>query len=243
MLKGIEFIRENSRGFKTLPRSLSSLRVKRSNDDRQGEVGRSMIEMLGVLAIIAVLSVGGIAGYAKAMREYYSSQQKYQYSQLFMNIITLREQIGAYPETYENITSLLNNLNMIPQGMTYKYNFLYDHYGNKMYLGHGLNKWNREDGSTAQEYYYLLGITFTLSQAKFTPGSYDACKNVLNVVNVMKDEVSGFTFHIKDNSTWNGNLDKSFKPQDLESTAKIHELCQQCNSTQEYCILNIVFKK
>ena len=34
------------------------LRVAR-NDDRQGDVGMSMIEMQGVLAIIAVLNVGG----------------------------------------------------------------------------------------------------------------------------------------------------------------------------------------
>ena len=75
MLKGMKFLREKSRVFKTSSLTLSSLRAQRSNDDRQGEVGRSMIEMLGVLAIIAVLSVGGIAGYSKAMREYYSSQQ------------------------------------------------------------------------------------------------------------------------------------------------------------------------
>ena len=37
---------------------------------RQGESGRSMVEMLGVLAIIGVLSVGGIAGYTTAMNKH-----------------------------------------------------------------------------------------------------------------------------------------------------------------------------
>ena len=35
-----------------------------------GEVGRSMIEMLGVLAIIAVLTAGGLVGFSKAMSTY-----------------------------------------------------------------------------------------------------------------------------------------------------------------------------
>ena len=41
---------------------------------RQGESGRSMVEMLGVLAIIGVLSVGGIAGYTTAMNKHRANQ-------------------------------------------------------------------------------------------------------------------------------------------------------------------------
>ena len=44
------------------------------NTSRQGESGRSMVEMLGVLAIIGVLSVGGIAGYTTAMNKHRANQ-------------------------------------------------------------------------------------------------------------------------------------------------------------------------
>ena len=113
MLKGIEFIRKKSRGFNTLSRVLSSLRVKRSNpstlqrtlssllrcahnDKRQCDVGRSMIEMLGVLAIIAVLSVGGIAGYSKAMEQFKINKSIDYITQIVSNVQTLYMQQKSY---------------------------------------------------------------------------------------------------------------------------------------------------
>ena len=35
-----------------------------------GQIGRSMVEMLGVLAIVGVLSVGAIAGYSKVFYKF-----------------------------------------------------------------------------------------------------------------------------------------------------------------------------
>ena len=58
------------------------------NDERQGEVGKSMIEMLGVLAIIGVLSVGGIAGYSKAMEKFKINKTIEQYSYLTAGLIS-----------------------------------------------------------------------------------------------------------------------------------------------------------
>ena len=52
---------------------LLDLRVK-PEDDRGGESGRSMVEMLGVLAVVGVLSVGSIAGYTYAMNKYYANE-------------------------------------------------------------------------------------------------------------------------------------------------------------------------
>ena len=49
------------------------LRIK-SEDDRRGETGRSMVEMLGTLAIISVLSVGGIAGFRYGMDKYHANE-------------------------------------------------------------------------------------------------------------------------------------------------------------------------
>ncbi len=118
MLKGIEFLREKSMVFKTLLRSLSSLRVKRSNDDRQGEVGRSMIEMLGVLAIIAVLSVGGIAGYSKAMEKFKLNKLISEYSEFLYNIVEHEEELHRLAHNIEQysqtITSTIQAMNLIP---------------------------------------------------------------------------------------------------------------------------------
>ncbi len=42
----------------------------KSENDKAGESGRSMVEMLGTLAIMGVLSVGGVAGYRYAMDKF-----------------------------------------------------------------------------------------------------------------------------------------------------------------------------
>ena len=52
-----------------------------------GEIGKSMIEMLGVLAIIAVLSIGGIAGYSKAMEKYKINKAVEDYSYLIQGLL------------------------------------------------------------------------------------------------------------------------------------------------------------
>ena len=61
-----------------LGRSIFSSVIQRHKESksgyRQGESGRSMVEMLGVLAIIGVLSVGGIAGYTTAMNKHRANQ-------------------------------------------------------------------------------------------------------------------------------------------------------------------------
>ena len=61
-----------------LGRSIFSSVIPRNKESksgyRQGESGRSMVEMLGVLAIIGVLSVAGIAGYTTAMNKHRTNQ-------------------------------------------------------------------------------------------------------------------------------------------------------------------------
>ena len=52
-----------------------------------GEVGRSMIEMLGVLAIIAVLTTGGIAGYSKAMTKFKVNKAVEEYTMLMTGLM------------------------------------------------------------------------------------------------------------------------------------------------------------
>ena len=61
---------------------------------RQGESGRSMVEMLGVLAIIGVLSVGGIAGYTTAMNKHRANELLQQAS-LRAVVVSIQIQRGA----------------------------------------------------------------------------------------------------------------------------------------------------
>ena len=153
MLKGIEFLRKNSRVFKISSHTLSSLRVKRSNlvtlqrtlssflrcarnDDRQGEVGRSMIEMLGVLAIIGVLSVGGIAGYSKAMEKFKINKLLYEYNTLIMGLLEHRESIVksiSGKSGVQYLTQFTAAANIAPTNWKLQSNYFKDSWNNEVY--------------------------------------------------------------------------------------------------------------
>ena len=210
-------------------------------------IGRSMIEMLGVLAIIGVLSVGGIQGFSKAMREYRSNQQKQQLSQIFANTISLRSSIGSYPETMENITYVLDALNEIPDGLTYKNSRLIDNYGNLITLRHGLSKWTNKDGSQSHQYYYMLSLNFSQTNTLLSPSGEDFCKNALQTIKAFRADISAVCFHISDSTTWNGGASYCTSGQqltdDVSSPVKVQQTCQFCNKTEKGCLFNIVFDK
>ena len=105
-------------------------RVKFENDGFW--TGRSMVEMLGVLAIIGVLSVGAIAGYSKAMFKYKLNK----FSESFNSLINSAIQIGpdlsrSFSENTIS-TEIFYILNLIPDGMTYKNNRIYDIFNNSL---------------------------------------------------------------------------------------------------------------
>ena len=52
------------------------------DDNRVGQRGRSMVEMLGVLAIAGVLSVGGVSAYGIAMKKHKANELLHQASML-----------------------------------------------------------------------------------------------------------------------------------------------------------------
>ena len=122
MLEGIEFIRRKSRGFNTLPPCLSSWLRCACNSEREGEIGRSMIEMLGVLAIIAVLSVAGIAGYSKAMEKWKHDKWKAQITDLVFSAKDAYKNERKYGNPDENILPTLQQIGAVPQSMLDKNN-------------------------------------------------------------------------------------------------------------------------
>ncbi|MBQ8785283.1 MAG: hypothetical protein IJZ59_04485 [Alphaproteobacteria bacterium] len=76
--------------------------------NKNNQMGRSMVEMLGVLAIIGVLLVGGIAGYSKAMEKFKIGKLL---DQLVMIITNVRTLYSGQPN-YEG----LNNVVAIQSG-------------------------------------------------------------------------------------------------------------------------------
>ena len=210
------------------------------------QCGRSMIEMLGVLAIIGVLSVGGIQGFSKAMREYRSNQQKQQLSQVFSTVISLKNSIGDYPQTFDNITYILDALNEIPDGFSYKNQRLHDDYGNIILLRHGLQTWTNEDGSSGSAYYYLLTLQFSGNGFLFSPDGEDFCRNALLTVQAFRNDIKSINLlittqssKVSDSKPLGGkNLDEA-----ISSPVKIQQTCQFCKSSTSLCNLNIVINK
>ena len=232
MLKGIEFLRRKSRAFKTLQRTLSSLQVKRSNpvtsiaggeidrllrcarnDDRQGEVGRSMIEMLGVLAIIAVLSVGGLAGYSRALEKWQENKQIEQLSELFYNSINnfdlfekdyFKQEIDGYVK-YGGIT-VLESIDAIPVGMTVRNGAIWDSYNNTYTMSYGRYICRGIGRCPFTQYW---SISFNVSNNKLAYNSEKQCKNFLTVLKNFDDFVREVEFRGK-NSEDNSYNSSSF---------------------------------
>ena len=84
-------------------------------NDRDGESGRSMVEMLGVLAIIGVLSVAGIAGYTTAMRSYRTNEIVNAASMLYVMGMATNKGEGTGTLNYSDIATN-------PSGATLSYN-------------------------------------------------------------------------------------------------------------------------
>jgi len=78
-----------------------------------GQLGRSMVEMLGVLAIIGVLSVGAIAGYSQAMGKYRANQMINDYNHLIMGFLEHKNDYIQLPRG-THILSYLQKQDLVP---------------------------------------------------------------------------------------------------------------------------------
>ena len=134
-----------------------------------GEVGRSMIEMLGVLAIVAVLSVGGIAGYSKAMMKYKINKVIGEYSYVFQGLLEYMPRMQGFADG-DGYADLLISLNLVPNSWKkVKSVFIADSLDNyiqvrvfsdgldfETYLGHGAYK------DTGQNYLFCRTLIDTV---------------------------------------------------------------------------------
>ena len=246
LIKGLDVVCQCAALLERRVQSSTRVRKAQAVTRQTNPIGRSMIEMLGVLAIIGVLSVGGIAGYTKAMREYRSNQQKQQLSQVFSTVISLKNSIGDYPQTFDNITYILDALNEIRDGFSYKIQRLHDDYGNIILLRHGLQTWTNEDGSSGSAYYYLLTLQFSGNGFLFSPDGEDFCRNALLTVQAFRNDIKSINLLITTQSS-KGSDSKPLGGKNLDeaisSPVKIQQTCQFCKSSTSFCNLNIVINK
>ncbi|MBQ8870710.1 MAG: hypothetical protein IJ019_04980 [Alphaproteobacteria bacterium] len=140
------------------------------------EFGRSMVEMLGVLAIIGVLSVGGIAGYSKAMEKYKLNKFSSAFTQLLASVIELNPRIESSISISNSVdASLLNTLNLVPEGMKYKAPYIYDNFENQMKYYYGYHN----AGRTLESYFSII---LSADGKKISREKTQICNVILNVV-------------------------------------------------------------
>ena len=141
----------------------------------KSEDGRSMVEMLGVLAIIGVLSVGAIAGYSKAMMKYKLNKHAEAVNMLINNVLQLKGQLQFTPNDYTYYGTLLQKMNLLPDGINHVSNVtLQDSwfksrigvfYNNVKYTLNGTKKQNN-----------FGSIAFIFPRASF---GADICRNIV----------------------------------------------------------------
>ena len=196
-------------------------------------VGRSMIEMLGVLAIIAVLSVGGVAGLTKAIRKHRSNIQKELLVQLFSNAINLRSDLFSLKNSDDqSVTYLFYTLGIIPDGISYLSNDLYDKDGNRIGVAYGITRWkdDSENIHSALEYKIMIKLMHTTSM--LTPSASDFCQNAITVAQQYEEDIKKIIL-FQDNANSNQINHQDLKKKTLSD---IQNFCNLCKS-KGYCAL------
>ena len=204
-------------------------------------VGRSMIEMLGVLAIIGVLTAGGIAGFTKAMRMYRSNIQKELLVQIFANAINLRSELAAMKNNVsDQITYIFDVLGLVPDGITYKYDHLYDKDGNKVDVNYGIVSWKSNNGSTSSRLEYVVRLKLQHNAAMLSPSAEDFCENAIFVAQQNIKDIEKITMYQYDKDAINNNKANVLTQDKLKSItiAEAQSLCRWCN-IDEACTLQL----
>lgn len=216
----------------------------------KSENGRSMVEMLGVLAIIGVLSVGAIASYSKAMMKYKLNKQAESFNTLLNNAIELYPALTRtyavnkfnYSQGIEWLLRVFKSLNLIPDGMVAKENYIEDVFKNKIQFTY----YNGGNGATNE---YLMAITLNRnSKNQLTEIDRQICHTYVNVAKGNADNLafismrSGYQTPSGDTAYNYTALYGEKNPKgNLLSKAGVKEIddfCSYCNS-EKYCQLFI----
>ena len=218
---------------------------------RQADVplcGRSMVEMLGVLAIIGVLSVGAMSGYAKAMFKYKLNRQAEAFNMLLNNAIQIKPEFDRAFTGHEVFAgSIFNQLNLIPDGMTYdaQKKRIYDVFDTETDIAY----YNANNGNIV----YVMEISLARSGNKISRDSIEICRNLITTAQASSSDIyrlgaragqnNGNTYSqidlYGDSICYSGRT--CLRDADLE---KINEVCSSCES-ESYCklIIYLMIKK
>ncbi len=193
------------------------------------EIGRSMIEMLGVLAIIAVLSVGGIAGYSKALMKWKSNVQKNMLAELLANMIKIRPNLDKKSTSFDNITYVFEAMGALPEGITYKNNYMYDKEGNLIWIDYGLSSWKNEDGSVSSQFSYVIRFYYKIGIGNLTVPAKDFCLNLLEAAKTIAEDVVYIKTNYNDSSICNDSGQNVMYTKKSFATAEMADMQQKCN--------------
>ncbi len=208
--------------------------------------GRSMVEMLGVLAIIGVLSVGAISGYSKAMFKYKLNKQAESFNMLLNTAIQLQPDLDHTVKTGEQFfADFFYKANLIPDGMTYKNNHIYDELMGTyeiMYYQH-LTSYTE----------YLIQYNMERSGNSATSRSIAICRNMLTVA---KENAGNLPFiQLRSgNSATSGDFDESRIYGDKECSQSrtclrnmgvkdMDDFCSSCNSENWCAVMFYIYHK
>ena len=206
--------------------------------------GRSMVEMLGVLAIVGVLSVGAIAGYSKAMFKYKLNKFSESFNTLVNNAIQIGPDLSRSFSENAIHAELFYKLNLIPDGMTYKDNRIYDIFNNSISITYYL-----EPVYQNREYF----ITWDMERLNNTASqrSIEICRNMVMIAKENHENIddvelrsgnSGATHGFVYSGILLGDLSKynGTKLRDV-GVKEIDDFCSSCNS-EDKCAFYIYFK-
>ena len=165
--------------------------------------GRSMVEMLGVLAIIGVLSVGAISGYSKAMFKYKLNKQAESFNMLLNTAIQLQPDLDRSVKAGGRFNAdFFHKANLIPDGMTYKNNHIYDAMGSYEIMYYSSISYGNP--YTA----YLIEYDIERSGNSATSRSIEICRNMLTVAKENAADLAFIQMRSGKNNI-NGDYDES----------------------------------
>ena len=221
------------------------LRFARNDDRVSGQVGRSMIEMLGVLAIIGVLSVGGIAGYSKAMEKWKSNIQRNVLSEMMQNMIKMKLSLDK-SIVWQNITPSFIALGNIPDGVTISNNGFYDKDNNFIDVYYGMRSPVTYEGTAHLE--YVLYIFLSQQTSSFSKSAQEYCHNLAFAAQAVSDDIISIYVYYRGNKDGQA-FDKStsmFRRSNLKnlSVSDIYKACRESlpEGTKQVSHFGVQFK-
>lgn len=208
-----------------------------------------MVEMLGVLAIIGVLSVGAISGYSKAMFKYKLNKQAESFNMLLNTAIQLQPDLLRTVNQGTRISDeFFYKANLLPDGMTFKNNRIYDIFNSELHLMFYHSSSNNQSTEYTE---YLLEYLMEHSGTSASAQSIAVCRNMLTVAKENAGDLQFIQLRSGKDET-SGNYDTKFIYGDKKCTSgrnclrnmsvkEMDDFCSSCNSENWCTVLYYIY--